>query len=172
MHQSLQARNLKFRTACKFRTPHCQPFLCVLCRLLDSPPARFRSTLYLRLLKDLVSHASLPYSSYRVPALPEVPQGNAPNAIRYCGRIREAELRMPQMQWNRQRRSGGPYESGSRLAGIALFEAAGVVARAMVPILPIEAPRCPACVACMVLVRSEPWRSNFEFRKFECERCG
>ena len=79
---------------------------------------------------------------------------------------------MPQMQWNRQRRSGGPYESGSRLAGIALFEAAGVVARAMVPILPIEAPRCPACVACMVLVRSEPWRSNFELRKFECERCG
>ena len=42
----------------------------------------------------------------------------------------------------------------------------------MVPILPIEPPRCPACVERMVLVRSEPWRSNFELRKFECERCG
>ena len=42
----------------------------------------------------------------------------------------------------------------------------------MVPILPNELPRCPACVERMVLVRSEPWRSNFELRKFECERCG
>jgi hypothetical protein len=41
-----------------------------------------------------------------------------------------------------------------------------------VPILAAELPHCPKCIVPMVLTRSEPWRSGFELRTFECASCG